>query len=190
MGEEKKKKKEKKEKKEEKEEAKEASPPPKAQEKPKLVGNVFSLFSQQQIAEFKEAFALMDQNRDGILDEADLSSTYSQTGLDPDAKKIKEMIKESDAQLNFTHFLNMFGARLGGSDPEKALLDAFKMFDEDGSGTLDENYVKDLFMNVGDQFDKNEIKAFWKEAPISSGKLDYEKFVRVIKRGKEEAENA
>ena len=57
---EKKKKKEKKEKKEEKEEAKEASPPPKAQEKPKLVGNVFSLFSQQQIAEFKEVSVWME----------------------------------------------------------------------------------------------------------------------------------
>ena len=36
------------------------------------------------------------------------------SGQDPDPKKLKEMIKESDAQLNFTHFLNMFGARLGG----------------------------------------------------------------------------
>ena len=82
----------------------------------------------------------MDQNRDGILDENDLMEMYKQTGnnhfpplhpllttvqlnwrtslnfpgQDPDPKKLKEMIKESDAQLNFTHFLNMFGARLGG----------------------------------------------------------------------------
>ena len=28
---------------------------------------------------------------------------------------------------------------LAGTDPEKALLDAFKMFDEDGTGVLDEN---------------------------------------------------
>ena len=45
-------------------------------------------------------------------------------------------------------------------------------------------------MNVGDQFDKGEIKAVWKEAPISGGKLDYVKFVQIIKRGKEEAEAA
>ena len=50
--------------------------------------------------------------------------------------------------------------------------------------------VKDLLMNVGDQFDKGEIKAVWKEAPISGGKLDYVKFVQIIKRGKEEAEAA
>ena len=31
-----------------------------------------------------------------------------------------------------------------------------------------------------------QLKACWKEAPVSGGKLDYVKFVQIIKRGKEE----
>lgn len=152
----------------------------------KGTGNVFALFNQSQITEFKEAFTMMDQDRDGIISEADLLAINQQLGREPDSKTLKEMLKESPGQLNFTHFLNLFGQHLHGTDPESALRDAFAMFDEDGCGTLDEEYFKDLMMNVGDQFSKDEIKQTWKEAPISGGKLDYKGFVTLIKRGKDE----
>jgi myosin regulatory light chain 12 len=145
--------------------------------------NVFALFNQSQIQEFKEAFTMMDIDRDGILTEPDLLAINQQLGREPDSKTLKDMIAESPGQLNFTHFLNLFGEHLHGTDPESALRDAFIMFDEDGSGHLEEEYFKDLMMNVGDQFSKDEIKQTWKEAPIAGGKLDYKGFVTLIKRG-------
>ncbi|WP_237742030.1 hypothetical protein, partial [Herbaspirillum rubrisubalbicans] len=42
--------------------------------------NVFSMFEQSQIQEFKEAFGCIDQNRDGIINKADLKETYAQLG--------------------------------------------------------------------------------------------------------------
>lgn len=147
--------------------------------------NVFALFNQQQIQEFKEAFTMMDLNRDGFIDETDLAGIYEQTGREPDKKQLKEMLAESPGQLNFTHFLTLFGEKLHGTDPESTLRDSFKMFDPENTGTLSEEYVKDLLMNTGDQFNKDEIKLTWKEAPFEGGKLDYKKFVGIIK-GKEE----
>ncbi|XP_073895271.1 myosin light chain 5 isoform X5 [Macaca fascicularis] len=44
--------------------------------------NVFSNFEQTQIQEFKEAFTLMDQNRDGFIDKEDLKDTYASLGTD------------------------------------------------------------------------------------------------------------
>jgi len=152
----------------------------------KSTSNVFALFKQAQIQEFKEAFQMMDLNRDGFLDQSDLQGIWQQTGRDVDAKTCDEMLAESPGQLNFTHFLNLFGEKMHGTDPESTLRDAFAMFDNDKSGFLDEAYVKDLLMNTGDQFSKEEIKQTWKEAPIEGGKLDYNKFVQYIKRGKEE----
>jgi Ca2+-binding EF-hand superfamily protein len=75
---------------------------------------------------------------------------------------------------------------MSGTDPEGKVRDAFKMFDEKNEGFLSEEYIKDLLMNVGDPFSKDEIKQVWKEAPIEGGKLDYMKFVAIIKRGKDE----
>ncbi|EDM13710.1 myosin regulatory light chain 2, ventricular/cardiac muscle isoform, isoform CRA_b [Rattus norvegicus] len=39
--------------------------------------NVFSMFEQTQIQEFKEAFTIMDQNRDGFIDKNDLRDTFA-----------------------------------------------------------------------------------------------------------------
>jgi myosin regulatory light chain 12 len=183
--------KEKKEKKEKKEEAPaeapaEEAPAPKAEEPKKKIGNVFALFNQSQIQEFKEAFAMIDNDRDGIIGADDLAAIYNSIGREPDPKVIKEMLAECPEKLNFTHFLTLFGEKLHGTDSETALKDAFIMFDEGKTGKLSEEYVKDLLMNVGDQFSKDEVKQTWKEAPIEGGQLDYLKFVAIIKRGKEE----
>jgi len=182
--------KEKKEKKEKKTEeaapaAEEAAPAP-APEPKKKVGNVFALFNQNQITEFKEAFAMIDQDRDGIIGAEDLVAIYQQVGREADPKVVKEMLAECPDKINFTHFLTLFGEKLHGTDSESALRDAFIMFDEDKKGKLAEEYIKDLLMNVGDQFSKDEIKQVWKEAPIEGGQLDYLKFVSIIKRGKDD----
>lgn len=188
MGEDKKEKKKKKKEKTEEapaDDAAEDAPP--AEEKPKKkTGNVFALFNQSQIQEFKEAFTMMDQNRDGIICEEDLAAIYQQVGADPPASQLSSMIKESPGQLNFTHFLTLFGENVAGTDPENRLRDAFAMFDEKNTGKMEEAYIKDLLMNVGDPFSKDEIKQVWKEAPIEGGQMDYLKFVAIIKRGKED----
>lgn len=160
--------------------------PARKEEPKKKVGNVFALFNQAQITEFKEAFAMMDQDRDGIIGPDDLAAIYQQVGREADPKQIKEMLAECPEKLNFTHFLTLFGEKLHGTDSETALRDAFVMFDEEKKGKLAEEYVKDLLMNVGDQFSKDEVKQVWKEAPIEGGQLDYLKFVTIIKRGKED----
>jgi len=163
-----------------------AAPAPAAAPAHKKVGNVFALFKQNQIQEFKEAFAMIDQDRDGIIGDDDLRNIFQQIGREADPKVVKEMLAESAEKLNFTHFLTLFGEKLHGTDTEGTLRDAFSLFDEEKTGFLAEEYVKDLLMNVGDQYSKDEVKQTWKEAPIEGGKLDYVKFVRFIKRGKEE----
>jgi len=155
-------------------------------EEKKKIGNVFALFSQAQIQEFKEAFTMIDNDRDGIIGEEDLAAIFQSTGREADSKTLKEMLKECPDKINFTHFLTLFGEKLHGTDSETALRDAFKLFDEEKTGKLHEEYVKDLLQNVGDQYSKDEVKQVWKEAPIEGGQLDYLKFVLLIKRGNQE----
>jgi len=189
-GKEGKEKKEKKEKKSEDAPAEDAPAPSASEErKPeekKKIGNVFALFSKAQIQEFKEAFTMIDNDRDGIIGEDDLAAIFQSTGREADSKTIKEMLKECPDKINFTHFLTLFGEKLHGTDSETALRDAFKLFDEEKTGKLHEEYVKDLLQNVGDQYSKDEVKQVWKEAPIEGGQLDYLKFVLLIKRGNQE----
>uniref|UniRef100_A0A3Q1D241 EF-hand domain-containing protein n=1 Tax=Amphiprion ocellaris TaxID=80972 RepID=A0A3Q1D241_AMPOC len=80
--------------------------------------NVFSIFEQMQIQEFKEAFTLIDQNRDGFIDQEDLKDTYASLGkLNVKDGELEEMLKEA---INFTMFLNLFGEKLHGSEHQPA----------------------------------------------------------------------
>lgn len=182
-------------KKEKKEKAAAEEPPTEGGEAPapsepkratRATSNVFSMFKQAQIQEFKEAFTMIDQNRDGFICTDDLKEMFQQTGKEPRSDELEEMIKEAPGPLSFTMFLTLFGEKLHGTDPENTLKSAFAMFDEDHKEFLDEEYIKDLLMNTGDPFTKDEIKQTWKEAPIDNGKFDYNLMARIIKRGKEE----
>jgi len=149
--------------------------------------NVFAAFSQNQIQELKEAFALIDQNRDGFIDGEDLKDMFASLGRQPSEKEIQEMMSESsEGPLNFTMFMNMFSEKLHGTDPEDTLRNAFALFDDKKTGVLDEAYFQDLLENMGDNFTKDEIKQTWKEANIKDKKLDYLKFVATIKRGNQD----
>ncbi|CAG5128100.1 unnamed protein product [Candidula unifasciata] len=149
--------------------------------------NVLSKFRPVQVQEFKEAFTMIDQNRDGIIDIEDLKDMYSNLGRIPPDAELKEMLKEAPGPLNFTMFLNLFGEKLSGTDPEDTIRQAFSMFDADGKGYIPEEYLKDLLANMGDNFTEEEIKQTWKEAPLEKGKFDYNTFVGILK-GKEEEE--
>lgn len=147
------------------------------------------MFPQAMIQEFKEAFTMIDQNRDGFIDVEDLKDMYASLGQEPKADVLKAMLAECPGQLNFTAFLTLFGEKAHGTDPENTILNAFQMFDGDNVGYLDENYVKDLFEGVGDIFSKEEMRQTWKEAPISGGKFDYKAMVKLLK-GQQDQEQA
>uniref|UniRef100_A0A8C0GN88 EF-hand domain-containing protein n=1 Tax=Chelonoidis abingdonii TaxID=106734 RepID=A0A8C0GN88_CHEAB len=77
--------------------------------------NVFSNFEQTQIQEFKEAFTLIDQNRDGFIDKEDLKDIYASLGkTNVKDEELESMLKEAAGPINFTMFLNLFGAKLLG----------------------------------------------------------------------------
>ncbi|KAK6185102.1 hypothetical protein SNE40_007413 [Patella caerulea] len=156
----------------------------------RAASNVFAMFRPNQVQEFKEAFTMIDQNRDGVIDLEDLKDMYSNLGRIPPDSELNEMLKEAPSALNFTTFLNLFGEKMGGTDPENTIVDAFAMFDDEGKGWLPEDYVKDLLENMGDNFTKDEIKQTWKEATIEKGKFDYKAFTGLIKGKQSEDEIA
>nr|XP_010334594.1 myosin regulatory light polypeptide 9-like isoform X2 [Saimiri boliviensis boliviensis] len=52
--------------------------------------NVFAKFDQSQIQEFKEAFNMIDQNRDGFIDKEDLHDMLASLGKNPTDEYLDE----------------------------------------------------------------------------------------------------
>lgn len=112
------------------------------------------MFEQKQVQEFKEAFGLMDQDRDGSISLEDLKEVYSSLGKAPKETELKQMLEETGGPVNFTKLLTLFGDRLNGrisserswlvltpfnclgTDAEDILMNGFKTFDADAKGFL------------------------------------------------------
>ncbi|XP_041588395.1 myosin regulatory light polypeptide 9-like [Vulpes lagopus] len=100
----------------------------------RATSNVFAMFDQSQIQEFKEAFNMIDQNRDGFIDKEDLHDMLASLGKNPTDEYLEGMMSEAPGPINFTMFLTMFGEKLNGTDPEDVIRNAFACFDEEASG--------------------------------------------------------
>uniref|UniRef100_A0A8C4ESI5 Myosin, light chain 2b, regulatory, cardiac, slow n=1 Tax=Dicentrarchus labrax TaxID=13489 RepID=A0A8C4ESI5_DICLA len=127
--------------------------------------NVFSIFEQSQIQEFKEVSACR---------------------LNVKQEELDEMVKEAPGPINFTVFLTMFGEKLKGADPEETILNAFKVFDPEGKGTLKKDFVTEMLTTQADRFSPEEMEQMFAAFPPDvAGNLDYKNLVHVITHGEE-----
>ncbi|XP_014671255.1 PREDICTED: myosin regulatory light chain 12B-like [Priapulus caudatus] len=149
----------------------------------RATSNVFAMFDQAQIQEFKEAFNMIDQNRDGFIDKEDLHDMLASLGKDPADPYLENMMQEAPGAINFTMFLTLFGERLNGTDPEDVIKNAFACFDEDGKGTVNEDYLRELLTSMGDRFSDDDVDEIFREAPIKAGHFNYVEFTRILKHG-------
>lgn len=150
----------------------------------RATSNIFAMFDQDQIQEFKEAFNMMDQNRDGFIDSDDLKDMLASLGQEPNDAVVEGMMAEAPGPLNFTMFLTMFGERLAGTDPEEVIRNAFACFDEEGTGKIHEDRLRELLTTMGDRFTDAEVDQMLRGAPVdSSGYFDYVAFIRILKHG-------
>ncbi|XP_056115344.1 myosin, light chain 2b, regulatory, cardiac, slow [Rhinichthys klamathensis goyatoka] len=149
--------------------------------------NVFSMFEQAQIQEFKEAFTIMDQNRDGFIDKNDLRDTFAALGrLNVKQEELELMLKEAPGPINFTVFLTMFGEKLKGADAEETILNAFKVFDPEGKGTLRKDFLSGMLTTQADRFSPEEMEEMFSAfPPDAAGNLDYKNLVYIITHGEE-----
>ncbi|KAB0384797.1 hypothetical protein FD755_006714 [Muntiacus reevesi] len=150
----------------------------------RATSNVFAMFDQSQIQEFKEAFNMIDQNRDGFIDKEDLHDMLASMGKNPTDEYLEGMMSEAPGPINFTMFLTMFGEKLNGTDPEDVIRNAFACFDEEASGFIHEDHLRELLTTMGDRFTDEEVDEMYREAPIDKkGNFNYVEFTRILKHG-------
>jgi len=150
----------------------------------RATSNVFAIFDQAQIQEFKEAFNMIDQNRDGFIDKEDLHDTLASLGKNPADAFLEGMMNEAPGPINFTMFLTLFGERLQGTDPEDVIKNAFACFDEENNGILHEDKLRELLSTMGERFTDEDIDEMYREAPIDkNGMFNYLEFTRILKHG-------
>lgn len=158
--------------------------------KARSTSNVFSQFEQAQIQEFKEAFQMIDVDRNGVIDVGDLKATYASLGVrNMEMEVLEGMVSEAGAPINFTIFLNMLADKLHGTDPEDQIVAAFKIFDKQNTGVVSAAYLKEVLMTQADRMDEKEIETLMEIAPTNdNGDVDYKNFCYMLTHGSAEDE--
>ncbi|KAL1449497.1 hypothetical protein WDU94_001999, partial [Cyamophila willieti] len=148
---------------------------------------VFSMFSTGQIAEFKEGFAMMDSDKDGIIGKTDLVKIYDVVGKLVAEKEVEDMLAEATGPINFTQLLTLFANRMSGgaTDDDEVVIAAFKAFDE--GGVINGDNLRKALMTWGDKFTKKEVDEAFDAMEIDrKGNIDTEALVQMLIGGGDE----
>merc|ERR1712064_243801 len=117
--------------------------------------------TEEQIAEFKEAFSLFDKDGAGTITTKVLGTVMRSLGQNPTDAELQDMINEVDADgngtIDFPEFLSLQARKMKDTDTEEDLIDAFKVFDKDGSGLISVDELRHVMTNLGEKLTDEEL---------------------------------
>jgi len=159
---------------------------------------VFSLFQAPQIQQFKEAFQLIDHDKDGWVNESDLKEIFASLGISPSRRMMDDLLSArpgghnrsisyedsstTDRGINFTMFLTMMSERLFEFDTEAELLEAFGCFDENDTGMVKVEEMRKWLSEVGERMSEEEIERLLKGSFTDrQGNFNYREWVKVLR---------
>merc|ERR1712192_268119 len=141
--------------------------------------------TEEQVADFKEVFSLIDKNADGAITIKELGSAMRSMGQSPTKEELQEMIEEVDLNGNgtieFSEFLTKMAGKMAFSPSEKEIYDAFRVFDKDGNGFISPAELRYVMTKMGQVITDEEVDQMIQEADLDGdGQVNYREFVKMM----------
>ncbi|CRK97025.1 CLUMA_CG010331, isoform A [Clunio marinus] len=148
--------------------------------------NEKSKLTEDQVDELKEAFAIYDLDKDGLITTRELGTVLRQLGQNPTEAEILDMIKDIDkdstATISFKEFTMLMENRMNiATDPDD-ILDAFNVFDVNGNGLISANELRHVATNLGEKLTEDEANEMIRAADVDGdGFINYKDFINLMK---------
>ncbi|KAK6633811.1 hypothetical protein RUM43_001402 [Polyplax serrata] len=141
--------------------------------------------TEEQIAEFREAFNLFDKDGDGNITTKELGTCMRSLGQNPTEAEISDLICEVDVQgtglIDFSSFVLIMAKKVKDVDNEEELREAFRIFDKEGNGFITAAELRHIMMNLGEKLTEEECDEMIREADVmGDGNINYEEFVTMM----------
>ncbi|XP_048732599.1 calmodulin-A-like [Ostrea edulis] len=148
--------------------------------------------SDEQVAEFREAFNLFDKDGDGSITTTELGTVMRSLGQNPTESELQDMINEVDydesGTIDFEEFLQMMARKMRDTDTKEELKEAFKVFDKDGNGFISASELRHVMKSLGERLTDEEVDEMIREADQDGdGQVNYDEFVNMMASGKKDS---
>ncbi|BFZ21166.1 hypothetical protein BsWGS_24205 [Bradybaena similaris] len=138
--------------------------------------------------EIRELFRIFDRDRDNKISGPELGKMLRCMGMNVADENVDALMKELDTNCNgkveFREFKAFVQEEMRKSEnpnqQEKAIRLAFKVFDENEEGVIDEEHLKKAMKNLGEPLTDKELDDMLKLADRDQdGKINYEEFIKL-----------
>ncbi|KAL9706215.1 hypothetical protein quinque_009733 [Culex quinquefasciatus] len=141
-------------------------------------------FTEDQLAEFQEAFNLFDNRGDGKIQQQQIGECLRALGQNPtesDVKKFTMQLKP-DERVSFEVFLPIYQAisKQRTADTADDFIEGLRHFDKDASGFISSAELRHLLTTLGEKLADDELLQNQED---SQGNVNYEEFVRMVMSG-------
>lgn len=138
--------------------------------------------SPQELHEYQEAFGFYDRDRDGLISISEVGQIMRAVGLYPSEAELQEIAKSGRNKFNFNEFLNLASKNIiDNKISETKMREAFKVFDNFGTGQVNLLQMKSALQNLGEKLRDEELDEILREVDIDAdGNCNYEELVQML----------
>jgi len=131
---------------------------------------------------YKNAFDAFDEDRDDMIESNVLGKLLRALGYNPYPEEVEDMIEDvGKDHIDFDSFMYLVSRHAREADPERELIDSFRVLDKQGKGVLPKNLIVKVLKNVKQPFTDEQINELLKRAkPKKDDLIDYKEFVQVL----------
>jgi calmodulin len=106
-------------------------------------------------------------------------------GKNPTEAELQDIINEvdpnGDGTVDFPSFLTIMARKMKDQDTEEDIIEAFRVFDKDGNGTISAAELRHVMTNLGEKLTDEEVDEMIREADVNGdGIIDYKEFTKII----------
>nr|ACO12657.1 Myosin-2 essential light chain [Lepeophtheirus salmonis] len=144
-------------------------------------------FTDDQIADFQETFALYDNRGDGKIPVGVVGDVMRALWQNPTESEVKKLViqERADERVSFEVFLPILQAICSrrSSDTAEGFVEGLRHFDKDGNGFISTAELRHLLTTLGEKLSDEEVEQLLAGHEDSQGNVNYEEFVRTVMKG-------
>jgi len=144
-------------------------------------------YTEDQIADYQEAFNLFDNRGDGKIQVTQIGDVLRALGQNPTESDVKKLSHQHrpDERVSFDVFLPILQSisKNRSTDTAEDFIEGLRHFDKDGNGYISSAELRHLLTTLGEKLTDEDVEQLLSGHEDSQGNVNYEDFVRAVMNG-------